>query len=168
MKSSFSLGKSPTSHPHQPSFSVWASSKVWLKIKHLGLTIHFISLLKRKLSIKWKAICIFSTKDSLPVGFQPLLNHAICLRAIDFLKVSCEVVRARRGAWWTLDCLGQHCSLCPFEQGSILFLECPGWQAPYMGFTAPLLQGVKPQKHSLSQNSLLGTVLKKNGCCYDE
>jgi len=45
------------------------------------------------------------------------------LRAIDFVKVPCEVVRVRRGAWKTLDCLGQHCFLCPFEQGSILFLK---------------------------------------------
>lgn len=67
------------------------------------------------------------------------------LRAIDFLKVPCEVVRVRSGEWRTLDCLGQHCSLCPFEQGSILFLECPGWQAPYMGLTAPCFRELSPR-----------------------
>lgn len=59
------------------------------RIKHLCLTIHFISLLKRRLSIKWKAICIFSTKDvCFLVGFQPLLSRAIPLKSCRHFKVS--------------------------------------------------------------------------------
>lgn len=61
-------------------------------------------------------------------------------RAIDILKFPCEVVWTRKGVQRTLDCLGWHCSLCPLEQSSILFPECPGWQIPYVGFAAPFFR----------------------------
>ena len=90
------------------------------------------------------------------------------LRAIDFVKVPCEVVTVRRGAMENTWLSGPALFPLSIWAGLNLILECPGWQAPYMGFTAPLLQRVKPLKHSLSQKSPLGTVLKKNGCCCDE
>lgn len=112
-----------------------------LRMKDFCLPVHFISFLEGKLSIKWKTICISSTKG------------ALCLwaPASPWWRLFLERV-SRRHVKWSGPKSGQHCPLCVLKQDSILFWESRGWQAPYAGLQ-PLFRELSPQQ-GLSHNAL--------------
>lgn len=118
-------------------------------MKDFCLPVYFIGFPKGKLSIKWKTICIFSTKG------------ALCLWAPASPWWRLFLERVSSGMWSGLGQkrLRQHCAvwaaLSPLsaQAGLNLILRKSGLTGPICESSAAF-QRVKPQKQGLSQNAL--------------